>query len=164
MVASMDQSLTRSGAIDFSDVLWMPLPYLPKTVGSPLSSWQLLKLSTKFKPKPTLEPDEDEELTEPRLQMVAGLARVMVWIMGISTADDNKRILRARFLRMIVVLWLIDPHHFGCASQASMARQYRFDKQSFNNAVASFRKHVDYTDVRFRSPTAVAHMRKPSRE
>jgi len=139
----------------------MPLTHLAGKIGSLIP---LPRVSTVYPPTTHPETEDDGELKESRLAMVAGLIRIMVWVIGISTANDNKRILRARFLRTIVVLWLIDPHHFGCASQASMSRRYGFDKQSFNASVASFRKQFDYSDVRFRSPQAVAHMRKPSRE
>jgi hypothetical protein len=139
----------------------MPLSNLTARIGSLIP---LPRVSTKFKPAAQISLKDEDEATRESLAMVAGLTRIMVWVIGISTADDNKRILRARFLRTVVVLWLIDPHHFQCASQASMARHYGFDKQSFNASVASFRREFDYTDVRFRSPIAVAHMRKPSRE
>jgi len=107
-------------------------------------------------------PDEEstEQRDEDRLQMIAGLRRILLWIIGISKTNDNKRILRAQHLRTIVVLWFIDPHHFDCASQSSMARRFKYDKQSFNAMVASFRRSFDYTDVRFRSELAVSHMRR----
>ena len=157
----MDKALTGLPSIDSTPYVWMPLSHLTARIGSLVP---LPRVSTnKFKPASTV-PDEEEELKREGFAFVAGLTRIMIWVIGISSADDNKRILRARFLRTIVVLWFIDPHHFACASQASMARQYGFDKQSFNACVASFRKTFDYMDIRFRSPTAVAQMRKPSRE
>jgi len=157
----MDRALkSLPASIDSTPYVWMPLSNLTARIGSLIP---LPRVSTKFKPAAQISLDE-AEATRESLAMVAGLTRIMVWVIGISTADDNKRILRARFLRTVVVLWLIDPHHFQCASQASMARHYGFDKQSFNASVASFRREFDYTDVRFRSPIAVAHMRKPSRE
>jgi len=156
----MDKALTGLPSIDSTPYVWMPLSHLTARIGALVS---LPHVSTKFKPASTV-PDEEEELKREGFAFVAGLTRIMIWVIGISSADDNKRILRARFLRTIVVLWFIDPHHFACASQASMARQYGFDKQSFNACVASFRKTFDYMDIRFRSPTAVAQMRKPSRE
>ena len=157
----MDRALkSLPASIDSTPYVWMPLSNLTARIGGLIP---LPRVSTKFKPAAQISLDE-AEVTRESLAMVAGLTRIMVWVIGISTADDNKRILRARFLRTVVVLWLIDPHHFQCASQASMARHYGFDKQSFNASVASFRREFDYTDVRFRSPIAVAHMRKPSRE
>lgn len=173
----MDRALKSVPAsIDSTPYVWMPLSNLTARIGSLIP---LPRVSTKFNPAAQIslncphcsqdrsvimQEQEEAELARERLAMVAGLTRVLTWVIGISTADDNKRILRARFLRTVVVLWLIDPHHFQCASQASMARHYKFDKQSFNASVASFRREFDYTDVRFRSPIAVAHMRKPSRE
>jgi len=136
----------------------MALPYQSSLIGLQLLQPRI----PERKPIPQLRDPEDEEPKED--DRLEGLIRIMVWVIGISTAHDNKRILRARFLRTLVVLWLIDPHHFGCATQASMARQFHFDKQSFNASVASFRRQFDYIDARFRSPMAVAHMRKPSRE
>lgn len=158
----MDRALkSLPASIDSTPYVWMPLSNLTARIGSLIP---LPRVSTKFKPAAQISLKDEDEATRESLAMVAGLTRIMVWVIGISTADDNKRILRARFLRTVVVLWLIDPHHFQCASQASMARHYGFDKQSFNASVASFRREFDYTDVRFRSPIAVAHMRKPSRE
>jgi hypothetical protein len=136
----------------------MPLKYSLASIGSQLSQPRV----PERKPLPQFT-DEDEQ--QPEDDRLRGLTLVMVWVIGISAAHDNKRILRARFLRTLVVLWLIDPHHFNCASQASMARRFHFDKQSFNASVASFRRQFNYIDVRFRTPSAVANMRrKPSRE
>lgn len=155
----MDKRLTRAPPIDSKPFVWMPLAYRLAKIGLQLPQ---PCIHPKFVPTP--DPDIQEELDETRSRMLPGLIRIMLWIVGISTANDNKRILRARFLRTIVVLWVIDPNHFECATQASMARRYKFDKQSFNASVTSFRKAFDYADVRFRSPLAVAHMRKPSHE
>lgn len=147
----MDQILTRSCVVDSTRVQWMAFTYSATSAYIPRVPER--------RPLPQLKEEEpgEEQAEDDRLE---GLTRIMVWVIGISTAHDNKRILRARFLRTLVVLWLIDPHHFGCASQASMARQFKFDKQSFNASVASFRRQFDYIDARFRSPLAVAHMRR----
>jgi len=156
----MDRALkSLPASIDSTPYVWMPLSNLTARIGSLIP---LPRVSIKFKPAAQISNEEDEMHEHP--EWILGLTRIMVWVIGISSADDNKRILRARFLRTVVVLWLIDPHHFQCASQASMARHYGFDKQSFNASVASFRREFDYIDIRFRSPVAVAHMRKPPHE
>lgn len=92
--------------------------------------------------------------------MIAGLIRVLIWVIGVSPARYNKRILRTRYMRIIVVLWICDPWHYDCASQAAMAKDYGFDKQSFGRHVQSFKRTFDFADVRFRSPIAIEHMRR----
>ena len=85
--------------------------------------------------------------------------RFTTWIWGSRPAQNNQRALRSVFLRWLVATWIIDPHRFNYASQASVARRYQFHRQPFNAAVTSFHRHFHCSDVRFRSPLRLYNMR-----